>query len=298
MDGLGKQLGFKDLEDWYRADKDILEKYEGPNFLSRYGNSICLAVQAAYKEHDWHIWKFKNPPSGFWKQTDNRKKYFDWLGKHLGYNKMEDWYGISGDSILDNSGGHLLREYYGNSPSKAVQEVYPNQKWMTWRFKCPPKGYWESVLKYTREQRLVLNWLGEQLNIQRLEDWYKISIHQITELVPFGGLLNVATFTTILRNVYPTHKWNTNWLLRKVLSSPMGLKPATQSSFFDSVTKQLGIRKPEDWYSVKREAIVKYGGKKILVQYSYLCSVTVSVVVIGLGIIGLESHPSTCSMDV
>ena len=49
---------------------------------------------------------------------DNHKKYADWLGKELGYTKMEHWYNIKWDLINNNYGGGLL--YYYNEAKKKV----------------------------------------------------------------------------------------------------------------------------------------------------------------------------------
>jgi hypothetical protein len=86
--------------------------------------------------------------AGYWQKRTNRKKYFDWLFKLVGFSKMDDWYGIKWVDIShngcgmsnksDNLGGAvLLSEYYSGSPgynnftiiirspAKALLDVYP-----------------------------------------------------------------------------------------------------------------------------------------------------------------------------
>ena len=46
----------------------------------------------------------------------------DWLGKELGYTKMEDWYKINAKVIIDNYGCGLIH-CYGGSPIKLITKI-------------------------------------------------------------------------------------------------------------------------------------------------------------------------------
>lgn len=59
--------------------------------------------------------------------------------------------------------------YYDGCLAKAVMNVYPEYKWQPWRFVKAPKGYWQS----TQNLRDYIEWLGKQLGITQLDDWYK-----------------------------------------------------------------------------------------------------------------------------
>jgi len=50
---------------------------------------------------------------------------------------MEDWYSISQEPIFQNGGRRLL-EYYNDSPSFALQSVYPKHDWILERFEHKP----------------------------------------------------------------------------------------------------------------------------------------------------------------
>jgi hypothetical protein len=41
-----------------------------------------------------------NLTGGFWKSKENRKEYFDWLGKELNYKSMSDWYQLQLSDII------------------------------------------------------------------------------------------------------------------------------------------------------------------------------------------------------
>ena len=63
--------------------------------------------------------------SEFWKDIQNQKDFFSWLGKRLGYKELDDWYSVTGEDIHKNGGKGLLSSYYGGSPIKALRSVYP-----------------------------------------------------------------------------------------------------------------------------------------------------------------------------
>jgi len=52
-----------------------------------------------YPDFDWIIWKFNHVPNGFWKEKRNHRKFFDWVGKQLGFKSFEDWYNITHEDI-------------------------------------------------------------------------------------------------------------------------------------------------------------------------------------------------------
>ena len=51
---------------------------------------------------------------GTWKKNENRKFYAECLGKELVYTHPKDWYQITGQQIIDNNGGSLLKNYDSN----------------------------------------------------------------------------------------------------------------------------------------------------------------------------------------
>ena len=162
--------------------------------------------------------EFSNSPRGFWKKKENQKKFFDWLGKELGYKTLDDWYNITISIIDKHGGGSMLDTFYNGSPSKALKAVYPEHKWMPWRFKKSPKGFWKHFLSEIEqgknhkeilksgELELLMKWMEEKLQIKHLDDWYRVSLHQIDKLCSIQ--INSKTLTSLLVAAYPEHKWN------------------------------------------------------------------------------------------
>src|SRR5689334_21955923 len=107
------------------------------------------------------------------------KHFFGRLGHKLGYKRLEDWYNITTDDISKFGGDRLLDTHFNSSPVKALKTIYPEYDWMIWRFKRVPKGYWERVGKGVCEQKRMLDWLGEQLSIKSLDEWYRVSMMQV-----------------------------------------------------------------------------------------------------------------------
>ena len=136
-------------------------------------------------------------------------EFFDWLGKQLEYKHMEDWYKVSKEDFAQHGGKQLLHVFYHDSPSKALQSVYPEHNWLMWRFHTTPRGYWKAILQNIDEQRVIIDWMSKQLCIKRLEDWYTVSFQRVANLVP----MERKALPQMLEIVYPQHKWNKDKLM-------------------------------------------------------------------------------------
>ena len=53
----------------------------------------------------------------------------------MNYKSMDDWYNVTTERIHKNGGGGLLSTYYNNSPSSALQNIYPQHNWELEKFK-------------------------------------------------------------------------------------------------------------------------------------------------------------------
>lgn len=102
----------------------------------------------------------------------------------LEYKEMDDWYNVTKEDIHKYGGFGLLYKYYNDSPSKALQSVYPNHKWMLWRFGRSPRGFRKNLRNTPAEQQNVIDWLNKNLPIRELDDWYRVSITEIEKHVP------------------------------------------------------------------------------------------------------------------
>ena len=119
FDHLGRQLGYKSLDDFYKLSIDDVRNHGGKILLDiLFDGSIHHALQSIYPEHEWYPWLFpQNVPTGFWNIKENQKRFMDWLGKKLKFTRLDDWYKITVRDLTRNGGRSLLTKY-GDSPSR------------------------------------------------------------------------------------------------------------------------------------------------------------------------------------
>jgi len=174
--------------------------------MYKYNKSPTKALLSVYSEYNWIVWKFKSVPDGFWCETTNHKKFFDWLGGQLGVKSFEDWYDITHSYIVKHGGLGLLQRYYNNSTMNALLSIYQEFHWVPWKFahlKVQP-GIWDSGI-YDLE---FVSAISKHLRISKLDDWYRVSkddLEKNSALTFFkrrGGVLN------ILSKLYAHHSWD------------------------------------------------------------------------------------------
>src|SRR5690242_10023870 len=98
-----------------------------------------------------------------WKDKTTHVEFFNWVAKKLNITKNEDWYKIQTQDVKKLGGDTLLNHYYGNSLSRALIEVYPQNNWQVWRFQAIPKGTWQDITV----QRQFFDHIGKELHISQ-----------------------------------------------------------------------------------------------------------------------------------
>jgi hypothetical protein len=64
LEWLGIQIGFKSMDDWYNVTQKHIRANGGSGLLSsKYGNSPYKLVMSVYKNHQWHLQRFRDPIS-------------------------------------------------------------------------------------------------------------------------------------------------------------------------------------------------------------------------------------------
>ena len=122
----------------------------------------------------------------YWDLRENRLKYFDWIASEmmLGIARPEDWYGvalqdiqgkISSSSVRipeddlpfvrSTSFSAVLRKYYGGSLYNALSDLYPDQRWLPWRFACVPHNFW----KNKEHRRQYFDWIRSK-HLDKIDD--------------------------------------------------------------------------------------------------------------------------------
>jgi hypothetical protein len=73
---------------------------------------------------------------------------------------------------LLSTGGRNLLDKYDWSPSLLLSNVYKEHEWLPWKFAVCPQNFWDDKIN----QKKFLDWLGKQLKIKHLSDWYNVSL--------------------------------------------------------------------------------------------------------------------------
>lgn len=129
MKWLGKQLSFKTWEDWYSITKhDYSENFGGSLLQYAEGSPPRPVLECFANAYDWLPWRFNKTPRGYWQVREHRVRYMNWLGKHLGYRRKEDWYQLRSVKFYRNHGQRLWL-YYEQSAFKALKDFRPNYNW-------------------------------------------------------------------------------------------------------------------------------------------------------------------------
>jgi hypothetical protein len=217
------------LQDWYGITGAAVEKLErGQELLKHYDGSLVAALQAAYPEHLWQVWRFKQAPRNFWTNMDHHKMFLDWATKQLEQDQTQKheqpqeqeqeqsstsssllplhlWYRAKISDVDALGGGAMLTGHYGGSLMRALMENYPSHNWQPWRFSKVPHEFWNSV----DQLRAYINEIASVFKIQpdSIEDWYRISVTQLQEAGLKSPPVRVGGLYGVLLRVYPAHKW-------------------------------------------------------------------------------------------
>jgi hypothetical protein len=64
--------------------------------------------------------------------------------KQLNFNKLDDFYTISCETVAHHGGNGLLENVFDGFLGVALKSVYTNHKWLFWKFKQNlPPGFWD-----------------------------------------------------------------------------------------------------------------------------------------------------------
>src|SRR5689334_18500289 len=118
----------------------------------------------------------------------------------LGYNlTLNDW---------NKYGGKGLLLYFNDSLSTALQSIFPNHIWQTWKFnESVESGFWDTI----KNSRKFMDNLGKKLEYKSIEDWYKIKEKDIQDNQ--GGTLLKKynnTISKLIESIYPEYKWDSS----------------------------------------------------------------------------------------
>jgi hypothetical protein len=124
------------------------------------------------------------------------------IGSELGVFKMDDWYSISVTTVKEQ-GASFITTHYNSSLYEALKKLFPEHDWKDEKFAKLPQSYW----KNENNQRKILEKIGRELGVRKLDDWYKISFQQFhKKKSAFVNLYYKGSLIEALQQLYPKHR--------------------------------------------------------------------------------------------
>lgn len=87
---------------------------------------------------------------------------------------------------------------------KLLQTVYPEHNWVIWSFRIISK----SQLTDKANRIDFIAWLGKELKIRSLDEWYRISWTQVNDKISKPDVFQQYRLEQFLQEAYPNFEWN------------------------------------------------------------------------------------------
>ncbi len=132
----------------------------------------------------------------------NARSLMNEIARKLNIRDPQDWYQITWKTLLHQGARSLLRKYDG-SPSKLLQNVYPEYSWDLSKFSTVPRKYWSSITN----QRNFMNQIVNKFNIALTGNWHILTKTVIQQHGGAGCLQKYQQSPSkLLVHVYPEYK--------------------------------------------------------------------------------------------
>ena len=139
---------------------------------------------------------------------------------------------------------------------RVLKVCFPQHDWQEWLFPQVQSGFWERQSNCRR----YLDWLGAKLGYRCLDDWYGVSFWDFqrnkgTTLVNrHRGLPALVVMDLIPRR---------DWCEWRFLHVPPGFWEVAENRhrYLRWLGRELGLRRPTDWYRVRVEDIKAHFGE-------------------------------------
>ena len=239
-------------EDWDKITQTQIKKAGGSTLLNKY--SIYDLKCFGFPDGKDFFSKLKKTPKNYWNNKQNLENLISKIKQQLNLKSAEDWNLITQKQIREFSRSKLVQEY-------SVFEI----KCMA----CPegkniftkPQNYWkkkENVIQFLNELKL-------QKNLITTDDWNTLSQKDI---IQYGGesLLNKYSLYELKSMGNP----DGNLIYSKPSRKSIGYWNSIENVqlFLQELRENLNLKTKEDWNSISRSIIIKFGGASLLKYYS------------------------------
>lgn len=181
---LKEKIGFNESEEFVASISKCMLKEKGfSDILNIFNDDIYEMLDFVYpnKFKPWQIKKIKN---NYWDNEEHRKNAIKWLVEEkLGIKEDSECKILTRKMFVDYGLGGMLKLYYSNSPTKAIDYVYGDD-YKAWELGRVPNKFWKD--EKNRVDALV--WLfKEKLNVG-YSDMHRISMRKVLTENGLGGL--------------------------------------------------------------------------------------------------------------
>ena len=198
---LSKKLSFSSINDFYSLSRFQFLKYGGRSLLKKYNTSIYQLLQKVYPEINWDPLRFNNIPRGYWNSKTNQKKFFDTLFNTFGFNNLDNWYSVTNNLVIQHGGKSILQKYNG-SLTNALQCIYPDHPWNLLNTQKKSKS------NDPKFRKILASILIKRFNINKKEDWYRISTRLIASIPRTKFLMKRNGLFNFVSTIYSNDNWD------------------------------------------------------------------------------------------
>jgi hypothetical protein len=195
LERLGRQLGVKELDDWYAVSSEV---YSQLSFVGNYyRGSLFDVLKKFYPQHNWDPLRFSRVPNGYWTEDAQRAALEKYGREQLGVKELDDWHSVP--TVIMRRELSFIKNYYGGSLLEALKKLYPHHKWDAKKFATVSRPdadtHKEALEKYGREI----------LGVKELDDWYSVSAKKVRRELSF--VTKYGSLHNALKKFYPQHNW-------------------------------------------------------------------------------------------
>jgi hypothetical protein len=237
LERAGKQLGVKELDDWYSISRSDIKL----SFISYYyKGSLRSALKNLYPHHQWDSNRFSRI---YWNDKDAQRDALERYGREkLGVKELDDWHSVSPKEVTKALS--FIHNHYG-SLKRALKALYPNHRWKWKPIERAPIRYWKNL----HVQREALEKYGRtHFGVKQLDDWYNVNSAEIRTMCSFIGEYYNGSLYNTLKTLYPHHKWD----MLRFLKVPHRYwkEQSAKREGMDRCGRELGVKELDDWYRV------------------------------------------------
>lgn len=239
LEKLAASKGVKEAADWRKVSYNDVLEHGGRRLLAKHGDSLLLALQAAWPEAGVQPEHMATLPRNYWASAERRRQFLDSLAEEFGVQQPEDWQRVGEE--LTRRGSSLLR-YYGSvaamiKDSTVGSLVDATAQGVLKVRRRVPASFWETednVAKFVRAA-------ADQLGVKEVHDWYRVS-HKQLEALQGAGLLRKMSLVEALQIAYPGEEWDDEQLrARTKKTSQRSLRVAVSQLFAQGTALEQGM---------------------------------------------------------